>query len=130
MSNDPNKQGIDMDYPIMKGNMGYFQQTFDTFDSERNKLINLMSTREGERVMQPTFGLSIEKYLFEQITDDLTARLQSEIRGKVGFWLPNIQINNLNIDWITGVDRNKITISIDFSLKANPSEFDVVTFIF
>jgi uncharacterized protein len=127
---DPNKQGIDMDYPINKGNMGYFQQTFDTFDSERNKLINLMSTREGERVMQPKFGLGIEKYLFEQITSDLSSRLQSEIRNKIGFWLPNLQINNLSVDIISGVDRNTVTITIDFSLKANPSAFDVVTFTF
>jgi phage baseplate assembly protein W len=127
---DPNKQGIDMDYPIAKGNMGYFQQTFDTFDSERNKLINLMSTHEGERVMQPKFGLGIEKYLFEQITSDLSSRLQSEIRNKIGFWLPNLQINNLSVDIASGVDRNTVTITIDFSLKANPSEFDVVTFTF
>ena len=76
------------------------------------------------------FGFGIEKYLFEQITDDLNARLQSEIRRKVGFWLPNIQINDLIVDTLTDVDRNKITISINFSLKANPSDFDVVTFIF
>ena len=130
MPNDPNKQGIDMNYPIMKGNMGYFDQTFDSFDSERNKLINLMSTREGERIMQPTFGLGIEKYLFEQITDDLNAILRSEIRGKVGFWLPNILINDLVVDTATGVDRNKVTISINFSLKANPTDYDIVTFIF
>ena len=127
---DPNRQGLDMDYPITKGNMGYFQQTFDTFDSERNKLINLMSTLEGERVMQPKFGLGIEKYLFEQITSDLQSRLQSEIRSKVGFWLPNIQINDMTVDIVSGVDRNIVTIKIDFSLKANPSEFDVVTFTF
>ncbi len=59
---DPTNKGIDLNYPIMKGNQGYFEQTFDTFDSERNKLINLISTWEGERVMQPKFGLGIQKY--------------------------------------------------------------------
>ena len=123
-------QGIDIDYPIRKGNLGYFQQTFDTFNSERNKLINLMSTFEGERIMQPKFGLNIRKYLFEQITEVLESYLKAEITGKVGFWLPNIQINNMRVDMVSGVDKNTITISIDFSLKANSSEFDVITFTF
>jgi len=130
MPNDPNNQAIDMSLPIQKGNYGYFQQTFDTFDSERNKLINLMSTLEGEHVMQPKFGIGIQKYLFEQITPDLSARLQSEIRSKIAFWLPNLQINNLTVDITTNVDRNTVNISIDFSLVSNPSEFDVVTFTF
>ena len=107
------EQGIDMDLPIRKGNMGYFQQTFDTFDSERNKLINLMSTIEGEHVMQPKFGIGIQKYLFEQITSDLSSRLQGEIRNKVSFWLPNLQINDLSVDITTDVDRNKVSITID-----------------
>jgi uncharacterized protein len=127
---DPNRQGIDVDYPISKGTMGYFQQTFDTFDSERNKLINLISTLEGERVMQPRFGLGIEKYLFEQITSDLSAKLQSEINSKIAFWLPNILVNNLSIDISSGADRNTVTIEVNFSLKANPTNFDVVTFVF
>lgn len=127
---DPTQQGIDLDVPIRKGNMGYFQQTFDTFDSERNKLINLLSTLEGERVMQPVFGIGIEKYLFEQATPILSNRLQSEIRSKVGFWLPNIQINNLIVDIQSGVNKNTVFISVDFSLKANPTEFDIVTFTF
>ena len=127
---DPNRQGIDMNYPIMKGNMGYFEQTFDTFESERNKLINLMSTVEGERVMQPSFGIGMHKYLFEQITEDLRQKIQAEIKNKIGFWLPNIQINNMVVDISSMVDRNTVIIKIDFSLKSNPSEFDIVTFAF
>ena len=123
-------QGIDLDYPIRRGNLGYFEQTFDTFSSERNKLINLLSTFEGERVMQAKFGLNVRKYLFEQITDTLVSYLRAEISGKVGYWLPNIQINDMRIDMETGVDKNTIAITIDFSLKANPSEFDVITFTY
>lgn len=123
-------QGIDLDLPLRKGNQGYFQQTFATFDSERNKLISLMSTSEGERIMQPKFGLNIRKYLFEPITSVLESYLKAEITGKTGYWLPNIQINNMQVDMITGVDKNIITISIDFSLKANPSEFDAITFTY
>ena len=124
------RQGIGLNYPIFKGSEGYFQLVYDSFASERIKLINLISTIEGERYMQPTFGLGVHKYLFEQSSPELSYRLESEVRNKIEFWLPNLLINTLNIDILQSVDRNQINMTIDFSLKSNPVEFDTVSFQF
>ena len=121
---------LGMVYPIEKGQQGYFEQTFTSLENEKNKLKNLMRTIEGERYMQPSFGLAIYKYLFQQIVPDLKIKIEDDIRKKIQFWLPNILINNLYVDIVSNVDRNRVNIEIDFSLRNNPDDYDVVTFTF
>lgn len=48
-------KALGMDYPIERGQQGYFNQTFDSLKNEKVKLINLINTIEGERYMQPSF---------------------------------------------------------------------------
>jgi len=121
---------LGMNYPVEKGQQGYFEQTFTSLQNEKVKLKNLMRTIEGERYMQPSFGLAIYKYLFQQITPDLQKKIESDIRKKVQFWLPNLLINNLYVDISTDVDRNRVGVEVDFSLKNNPTDYDVVTMTF
>jgi len=123
-------KALGMKYPIENSQQGYFEQTFDSLTNEKVKLRNLMRTVEGERYMQPSFGLAIYKYLFDQITEDIKRKIDIDIKNKITFWLPNLIINNLYIDIVSDVDRNRINIEIDFSLVSNPSEYDVVTFTF
>lgn len=123
-------QGLGVNYPIEKGQQGYFEQTFDSLDNEKVKLKNLMRTIEGERYMQPNFGLLIHKYLFQQQTPDLKSKVENDIRKKIQFWLPNLIINNLFVDVTTDVDRNNMHVEIDFSLVNSPDDYDVVTFTF
>lgn len=123
-------QGLGVNYPIEKGQQGYFEQTFDSLDNEKVKLKNLMRTIEGERYMQPNFGLLIHKYLFQQLTPDLKSKVENDIRKKIQFWLPNLIINKLFVDVTTDVDRNNMQVEIDFSLVNSPDDYDVVTFTF
>lgn len=123
-------KGLGLNYPLQDGQQGYFEQTFDSMTNEKVKLSNLMNTIEGERYMQPSFGLGIQKYLFEQITPELSKKIDTEIRRKIAFWLPNLLINNLYVDIITDVDRNAVNVEIDFSLINDPNNYDVVTFTF
>lgn len=116
--------------PIRKGQQGYFEQTFDSFTNEKIKLINLFKTVEGERYMQPNFGLAIYKYLFEQITPDLKLKIENDINKKVGFWLPDIILNSLFVDIMSNVDRNTITVTVNFSVSKNTNSYDVLTFTF
>jgi len=123
-------KALGMNYPLQSGQQGYFEQTFDSLTNEKVKLNNLMNTIEGERYMQPNFGIGIQKYLFEPLTNDTSVKIETEIRKKVAFWLPDIVINNLYIDMRSDVDRNIADIEIDFSLKKDPNNYDVVTFTF
>lgn len=123
-------KALGMNYPMQDGQQGYFDLVYDTFTSEEIKLINLMHTNVGERVMQPEFGLSTRKYLFENITPQLKTNIELDIRNKITYWLPNLVINKLtvNIEALDESDKNSIYVTINFSLVQNPNQFDEITF--
>lgn len=123
-------KGIGLNYPLRKDREGYFNKTYDSFTNEKIKLNNLMRTIEGERYMQPSFGLNIYKYLFEPLNDDLTMKIEADIRTKVSYWLPNILLNYINVDGVTERERHRVFIELSFSLKFNPNNYDVVTYTF
>ena len=125
-------KGLGMSYPIISGQQGAFEQTYDSLTNETVKLLNLMHTMVNERVMQPDFGLNLEQYLFENITPDLIQKIEAQVKQKIETWIPNVAINTLKAEVVfnEALDRNKIYVTISFGLKANPSETDVITFQF
>ena len=39
--------------PLKRGNTGFFEQAFTSFEQAKSNLKNLLSTAKGERLMQP-----------------------------------------------------------------------------
>ena len=65
--------------PVQRGNGGYFEQAFSSFEQAKSNLKNLLLTKRGERVFQPNFGTGLHELLFEQLTTDLEVKLALEI---------------------------------------------------
>ena len=116
---------IGLKLPIQKsiGIEGYFSSTTTTIDAVKTNIVNLLQTNQGERIMQPTLGLNLREYLFEPFTDDLELQIQNEISENLGFWLPfvNIVELNVNIDSEYDIGTNKILIDITFSISRDPN---------
>lgn len=71
----------------------------------KQSILLLLSTRPGERVMRPTYGCPLERFVFAP-NDDTTAGLViHEVRTSIERWEPRVDI--LAID--AGVDRNDET---------------------
>tara|TARA_B100000287_G_scaffold411250_1_gene440511 strand:+ start:309 stop:743 length:435 start_codon:yes stop_codon:yes gene_type:complete len=56
---------------------------------------NLLLTIPGERVMDPEFGIGIERFLFENNTIELRSAIDTRIKQQVRKYLPFIQVRNL-----------------------------------
>ena len=87
-------------------------------------------TELGERVMQPNLGVSIKKYLFEPFSEDLVVQVQDTIVESMNFWLPFVQLNDIRVkmsDDNSDVGRSTMEISVDFSLKQDPTSNESVT---
>ncbi len=103
--------------PVMKGNTGYFNQAFSSFEQAKSNLKNLLLTNKGERILQPEFGTGLQGLLFEQMTDNLEERLESVITDSVNFWLPYIDIEEIEVDMTDEMkDRNTAGIKLKFSV--------------
>ena len=47
--------------------------------------------------MQPNIGLNLRKFLFEQFTDELRLQIENDVLDTLDFWLPFIQVKNLEV---------------------------------
>jgi len=93
---------------------GIFNKT-DSFELLKSELRQFIRTERGERVMLPNFGLSLRKYLFEQMNPDLMENLQEEIIQGITAYLPSVRIVEIKIlegDSITGLGLSGIKIKL------------------
>jgi len=67
------------------------------FELVKSELRQFIKTERGERVMLPNFGLSLKRFLFEPITEDLIISMKKEIVGGVSNYLPTVRILRLDI---------------------------------
>ena len=109
---------------------GYDSLTRTTLEAVKQNVLNLCSTELGERVMQPNLGVSIKKYLFEPFSEDIVIQVQDTIVESMNFWLPFVQLNDIRVkmsDNNSDVGRSTMEISVDFSLKQDPTSTESVT---
>ena len=105
-----------------------FKPTYTSYEAAKSNLRNLLLTAKGERVMQPEFGTGLHDLLFEQMGDDFENRLVDTITDSVNFWLPYINIDEINVELTDEMkDRNQVGMNIKFTVGDN-IETDNVTF--
>ena len=120
------KQYLGLKLPLQKsdGSEGYFESSTTSIEAAKENIRNLILTRKGERVMNPTLGLNLDEFLFENITDDVIYLIREDLESTFKFWIPFVGINNLDIT--TDEDRNQISIVVKFYMKTNPSQIESV----
>jgi phage baseplate assembly protein W len=114
--------------PVKRGNTGFFEQAFTSYDQAKSNLKNLLLTKKGERVMQPEFGSGLHSLLFEQLDENLEERLQQTITETVNFWLPYITIDEIDVEMTDEMkDKNMAKMTIGFRV-GNQIDTQEVTF--
>jgi len=83
-------------YDKTNSGKGIFVKT-KGFELVKSELRQFIKTERGERVMLPNFGLSLKRFLFEPITEDLLISMKKEIVMGVSNYLPSVKILRLDI---------------------------------
>ena len=121
---------VGIDLPIRKsdGAEGYFKSTESTIESVKNNIRSLLLTNSGERLMQPTIGMNFKKYLFEQFTEDLQDKVKSEILDKFNFWLPFVNITNVDVSMnkLDSIGQNEMNIKVSFNITKDTNSLHSV----
>jgi phage baseplate assembly protein W len=90
----------------------------------QNSLIVLLSTKVGERIMQPDFGCNLDEMLFEPLTTSLKTKMKDLIMTAIY----NFESRVKPLDVIlTAKDADGIVeIEISYLVKATNSRYNIV----
>jgi phage baseplate assembly protein W len=78
---------------------------------------NILETEPGEKVMNPTFGCVLTKYLFEPIDGITTMSIKKAIKDSLQAF--ETRIDQLFINVIPNEDTNSYDIEVMFNMKTS-----------
>jgi phage baseplate assembly protein W len=119
--------GIDFPFARVPNQDGYFKTTKTTIDAIKNNIKLLLQTEQGERVFQPSLGMGLKRFVFEQINENTSIEIENNIVDVFETWLPFVDLKDIqiNIDSEYRVN-NKININITFSIARAPESLESV----
>ena len=118
---------IGLSLPIQFDEYGHPTKT--TLEAIKMNLLNLCSTEEGERVMQPNLGVRLKRFLFEQFNAVLVSQIQNVVTESINYWMPFLVIRNIDVwmdDDISGDYKHKMNIKVEFFINKDPSTHESV----
>jgi len=87
-----------IEYPFRDSEIGNYLKMTSTPEREvRANLIHLLITRKGTRYFLPDFGTRLYEYIFEQNDSTSYRHIEEEIRDAVKKYIPNLDINSIEI---------------------------------
>ncbi|QEU96632.1 GPW/gp25 family protein [Streptomyces kanamyceticus] len=90
----------------------------------RQSVETVLDTEPGERVMLPTFGCGLRRFLMRPNTPATRASMQQEISGSLARWEPRIQVTDVSVS--PGDDPALVWITIRYTQLADRREDDLV----
>lgn len=85
----------------------------------------LLSTRPGERVMQPSYGCNLDIMLFEPLTVTLITYIKDLVRKAILFYEARIDANRIDVS-ADSVNDGIILIEVDYTIRSTNSRFNFV----
>ena len=107
-------------WPLKSGNA----DTFEMYSSIEQQigfyLKNLLLTSPGENISDPSYGVGIRRFIFEQNLDFVRSSIESAISSQIAIYLPYLDL--VEIETIASsedVDSNFITIRVTYGIPGD-----------
>lgn len=83
-------------------------------DAIKNSLRNIFTTKKGQKILNPDFGLSLEQYLFQPITNANAKALGTDIATGIARYENRISVSNVFVTPQT--DQQQYYIQVFYTL--------------
>lgn len=110
--------------PSFNASTGEVELTSDELDIQRSLEI-LLSTKKGERVMQPDYGCNLDEMVFEPMTTTFKTYVKDMIHTAILYYEARIELKSVAIDDSRESD-GVIVISLDYAIRSTNSRFNFV----
>jgi phage baseplate assembly protein W len=94
-------------------------------DDIENSLEILLTTRIGERVMEPEYGCNMDDLMFEALDPTMATLIKDRIQTAILYFEPRITVENIEID-TTGELEGRIIATIEYTIRTTNSRFNFV----
>lgn len=85
----------------------------------------ILSTRLGERIMNPKFGCNLEEILFKPLNLTLITYTRNLIENAILYFEPRIDVNDIKFDTSSNLE-GVLLIEIDFTVRSTNSRMNMV----
>jgi len=102
-------------FPVMResGRDGSAALAFaEGTDKVQQAIRIVLETEPGERIMRPTFGCGLRRYIMEPNTIATRTLIQNDVTRALTLWEPRIELRSVSV--LPGEDRALIYIAIAY----------------
>ena len=112
-------------FPVTFGNQGRSVAMAGPEEDIRQSLGILLSTRMGERVLNPTFGWKRDALMFEPLSTSFGAYLVREIETAILFFESRIELNRVSFENAPD-QQGLILIRLDYTVRTTNTRTNLV----
>ncbi|MBN2527990.1 MAG: GPW/gp25 family protein [Deltaproteobacteria bacterium] len=85
----------------------------------------LLSTRPGERIMNPAFGCRLQTMVFESIDESTAVEIEDIVRRAILFFEPRITVNRIQVSTVDAMN-GRIDVAIDYTIRTTNTRSNFV----
>ena len=85
----------------------------------------LLSTRTGERVMQPKYGCNMDEMVFEPLSTSVKTVMKDKIRTAIMYFEPRIDVTSIVMN-TTNELQGEVLIEIEYMVRATNNRYNFV----
>ena len=91
----------------------------------RQAILIILLTNSGERIMRPTFGAGLNKFLFEPVNPTTMAAVQTRVHDSLIDWEPRIDVLEVTVN-PSAKSLSTVLIDITYRVRATNSVGNLV----
>ena len=108
-----------MSFPIGKVKGANHYDKVTGLELIKNNIEQLILTEKGERLMIPQFGMSLRRFLFQPITEELFTEIKYEILNAITRFAPEVAVRRLRVTTADEVNvEGGMGLDIELALAA------------
>ena len=97
------------------GNLKDVQGLFD-ISSIKNSIANIFLTSPGQKILNPTFGIDLRRYLFDPVSDFTAYQIKADITNNLTDQEPRIQLERTSV--IPDSDRQEYYVTLQINVPS------------
>lgn len=94
-------------------------------DSVMTSIDNILRTKQGERVMLPSFATTLADLTFDPMSDNLMGNMAKEIKRSIEKWDDRVSVTG--VQYFQDPDNNTVIIYLSFTIKGYSQTFNYKT---